>query len=351
MLPRAHFPSAALLGFSSLLLAAYQLACGRVEVEQRPTAEVGYERIESIVVATGTIEPAKEVEVRSRIAGIVERIQVDDGDEVEAGQVLLELERELLESQLREAQAMVRAAKVERRYARIELQRAEELVESGARSPQFLDRARARFEGADADVARSLAREGTLGTQLGYATVRAQLAGRVLEVHTEEGNAVSPVTAVTGGTLLISLAATERLHLEGLVDENEVALLEIGQRARIRTEAFADRIFEGRVREVAPMGKRIQNVTYFEVEIDLVAEDARLLRPRMSGDADIVIRVVEEALVIPETALHYHGDEIYVETSNGAGEPERRDIEIGIVDGSKIQVLEGIEAGEIVYLQ
>ena len=99
------------------------------------------------------------------------------------------------------------------------------------------------------------------------------------------------------------------------------------------------------------MGKRVQNVTYFEVEIDLVAEAARLLRPRMSGDADIVTRVVEEALVIPETALHYRGDEIYVETSNGTGEPARRDVEIGIVDGSRVQVLRGLEAGEIVYLQ
>ena len=335
----------------AFLLIANQLACGRVEVEERPTGKARYERIEGIVVATGTIEPAKEVEVRSRIAGIVERILVDDGEEVEAGQVLLELERELLESQLEEAQAQVLAAEVERRYAHIDLERAAELVESGARSPQFLDRARARFEASDAERARSVARERTLQTQLGYATVRAQLAGRVLEVHTEEGNAISPVTAVTGGTLLISLAATDRLHLEGLVDENEVASLEIGQPARIRTEAFSDRIFEGRVREIAPMGTRVQNVTYFEVEIDLVGDDSQHLRPRMSGDADIVTHVIEEALVIPETALHYRGDEIYVETNNGAREPARRDVEIGIVDGSRVQILEGIEAGEIVYLQ
>ena len=327
------------------------IACGTVEVDGRSTAEAIHERIEGIVVATGTIEPAKQVEVRSRIPGIVERIHVEDGDEVEVGQVLLELERELLESQLREAQAQVRAADVERRYAGIDRERARELVESGARSPQFLDRARARFEAADAECARSAARESVLATQLSYATVRAQLAGRVLEVHTEEGNAVSPVTAVTGGTLLVSLAATDRLHLEGLVDENEVALLEVGQRARIRTEAFSDRVFEGRLREIAPMGRRVQNVTYFELEIDLVAEDAQDLRPRMSGDADIVTRVVEDALVIPEMALHYQGAEIYVETRNAAGETERRDVEIGIVDGSKVQVLEGLDAGEIVYLQ
>ena len=90
------------------------------------------------------------------------------------------------------------------------------------------------------------ARCDTLSTQLSYATVTSPLAGRVLDVLVEEGSAVSPVTAVTGGTLLLSLAATETLHLRGLVDENEVARVALGQPARIRTEAFPNRVFQGR---------------------------------------------------------------------------------------------------------
>jgi len=332
---------------------ALALGCSGEDFDPGPTARAERGRIERIVVATGTIEPEKEVEVRPRIAGIIERIRVEAGDEVEAGQPLLEIERELLESQVREAEAWLREARVDRRYAKIELGRLQELQAGGAASLQKHDDARSRHERADAAVARAQAGLDTLATQLSYATVRSPLAGRVLEVYTEEGNAVSPVTAVTGGTLLLSIAGTNALHLEGKVDENEVARVAVGQPARVRTEAYADRIFSGRVTKIAPLGQRIQNVTYFEVEIEIIDDDASLLRPRMSGDADIVTEVVADALVIPETALRYRRDRIYVDrvNRNSSSEMEARSIEIGIVDGSRVQVLSGLEAGEEVRLQ
>ena len=83
--------------------------------ESVPAAEVVRGRIERIVVATGTIEPVRQVEMRPRIAGIIERIRVDPGDDVEPGQPLIEIERDLLESQVREAQAAVREAQVDRK--------------------------------------------------------------------------------------------------------------------------------------------------------------------------------------------------------------------------------------------
>jgi HlyD family secretion protein len=332
---------------------ALTLGCTGQEFDPGPTARVERGRIERIVVATGTIEPEKEVEVRPRIAGIIEDIRVEAGDEVEVGQPLVEIERDLLESQVREAQAQLREAQVELRYAKIGLGRLQELQAGGAASLQKHDDARSHYESAQAAVARAQAALDTLTTQLSYATVRSPLSGRVLEVYTEEGNAVSPVTAVTGGTLLLSLAGTDTLYLEGKVDENEVARVVVGQEARIRTEAYADRIFSGRVTKIAPLGERIQNVTYFEVEIEITDADAALLRPRMSGDADIIADVVEGALVIPETALRYRGDQIYVDwvNRNGTQQVDSRDIEIGIVDGTRVQVVHGLDEGEEVRLQ
>jgi HlyD family secretion protein len=336
------------------LLVAGLLSCGGDGVfEPGPTARVERGRIERIVVATGTVEPEKEVEVRSRIPGIVETIHVEDGDTVEKDQPLAEIERELLESQVAEARAALEDASVEARFAKIALDRSEELERGGAASQQKYDDARTRHERARANVAKARARLDTLSTELSYATVRSPLAGRVLQVHVEEGTAVSPVTAVTGGVVLISLAGTDKLFLEGLVDENEVARVEVGQPARIRTEAFADREFEGVVSEIAPLGTRIQNVTYFEVKIEIVDPDAQLLRPRMSGDADIVTEVVDDALVIPETALRYRGEQIYVEAVVRASPArlEEKSVEIGIVDGSRVQVLSGLSEGEEVRLK
>jgi HlyD family secretion protein len=331
-------------------LAALALACGAREAPVLPTARAERGRIERVVVATGTIEPVREVEVRPRIPGIIEKIYVEEGDTVEEGQPLVDIERELLESQVAEARAALEEAKVKRRFAALELDRAKALAESGAQSPQHRDDMQARFDGAEAGVAGAAAKLATLTTQLSYARVVSPLAGRVLDVPVEEGSAVSPVTAVTGGTLLLSLAATQTLHLEGLVDENEIAHVALGQPARIRTEAYPDRVFRGQVREIAPLGERIQNVTYFKLEIEISDPEAELLKPRMSGEANVVTEVVEDALVIPETALRYRGDQVFVQMPDGTGLVERP-VRIGIVDGDRVQVLEGLAAGDAVVLQ
>jgi multidrug efflux pump subunit AcrA (membrane-fusion protein) len=97
----------------------------------------------------------------------------------------------------------------------------------------------------------------------------------------------------------------------------------------------------------------VQNVTYFEVEIAIEDEAAGLLRPRMSGDADIVAEVVEEALSVPETALRYGGAGISVGVvvNGDATATESRPVKIGIVDGSRVQILEGVAEGDEVLLQ
>lgn len=344
-------------GVACVALLAWGLAsgpgCSRGAPENSVvTAPVERGRIERIVVATGTIEPEREVEVRPRTAGIVEKIHVEANDVVEPGQVLIELERDLLEAQVREARAALDAARVDLRYAGIAQERIDHLLTRNAASESAQDEARARSERAGAELSQAEARLASLDVQLGYTTVRAPLAGRVLDVFVEEGNAVSPVTAVTGGTLLLSIAGESSLHLKGLVDENEVARVQVGQPARLRTEAFSGRVFEGVVREIAPLGQRVQNVTYFEVEIGVTDPDAAQLRPRMSGDADIVTEVVDDVLIVPETALRYRGDETYVQIEQAEDEaPRDVVVRIGIVDGSRVQVAGEIQAGERVVLQ
>jgi len=344
---RRHRPA---VGLAALAIPLLVLGCGNGAAPPAPTARAELARIERIVVATGTIEPAKEVEVRPRIPGIVDRILVKEGEQVTAGQLLVEIERELLEAQAQEAAAELEAARVEKHYAGVDLERARELEKSGAVSSQKLDDARWRQENAVAGVSRAEAKLRTLRTQLSYARVISPLAGRVLDIPVEEGQAVSPVTAVTGGTLLLSLAATNAIHLEGLVDENEVARVALGQQARIRTEAFGERVFSGEVIEIAPVGQRNQNVTYFEVKVAVTDPDAHTLRPRMSGDAEIIAETIERALVVPETALRYRGKEIYVELALEEGVSERV-VKTGVIDGASVQILDGLEEGDEVRLQ
>ena len=336
------------------VLGLFGAACwGADPVEVGPSAVVERGRIERIVVATGTIEPEKEIKVRPRISGIVQVVHVKAGEQVEQGDPLVEIDRELLEAQAKETRARLEGSRVERRFARSELKRASALRKGGALAEQKHEQAQARYQSALAAVARDEASVEFLEVQLAHTTVTAPMAAKILDVDVEQGDAVSAVTSVTGGTRLLTLAVADPLHVQGLVDENEVARVAVGQTARIRTEAYGDKIFEGRVREIAPIGKREQNVTYFEVEVEITDADAHLLRPRMSGDAEIVTEVIEDAILVPETALLYEGDVIYVEAigPNHSGEFKRKNVTIGIVDGDRVQILSGLSPGEKVRLK
>ncbi|MEW6270261.1 MAG: efflux RND transporter periplasmic adaptor subunit [Thermodesulfobacteriota bacterium] len=341
----------------ALLAAALALvatACSSPQaLETAPTARVERRRIERIVVATGTIEPENEVEVRSRISGIVERIHVEAGDRVERSRPLIELERELLAAQAAEARARLSGSKAELARAASELRRAVKLKHGGTMSASEEEDAITRQQSAQAAAARDQAVLDTLEIQLGYATVVAPMDGTILDVDVEIGTAVASVVSVTGGTRLLTIADDRKLHLEGLVDENDVAWVEVGQPARVRTEAFPGRTFAAEVRKIKPLGERQQNVTYFEVEVLITDPDAAKLRPRMSADADIVSEVVEDALVVPETALLYDRERIYVERRVTGDEArfEEATIRVGVLEAGRAQVLEGVAAGDEVRLK
>jgi HlyD family secretion protein len=337
-----------------ILLVLAISACGGGGPEPLgPTGKVEASRIERRVVATGTIEPEKEIEVRPRVSGIVERIHVAAGDHVRAGQPLVEIEKELTEVRHAEARALLEEASAELRFAESAMRRGGRLHRDGTMDDQQHDELTSRFERARAAVARASANVDLLAVELRYATVEAPIDGKILDVEVEEGSAVASVQTVTGGTPLLWIAKAEDLHLEGLVDENEIAHVAVGQAARIRTEAFGEREFAGHVRDIKPLGQRQQNVTYFEVEISVDGEDAQLLRPRMSGDADIIAEVVEDAVVIPETALHYEGEGAFVQriVTREPPEIERVPIEIGIVEEDRVQVRSGLAVGDEIVLR
>jgi RND family efflux transporter MFP subunit len=336
------------------LLCGLLAACsGAPTVEIGPTARVESGRIERIVVATGTIEPEKEVDVRSRISGIVELVHVEEGDEVEAAQPLIEIERELLDAQVAEASARLAGSRAELTRAELELRRVLTLRGDGTVPERDQEVARSQRDAAAAAVARDQALLDSLSIQLGYTTIRAPMRGRILAVDVKKGTAVASVASVVGGTHVLTIADDGELHLEGLVDENEIAWVKVGQAALIRTEAYPGKSFTGEVRKIKPLGERLQNVTYFEIEVSVIDSNGAQLRPRMSADGDIVTEVVDDALLVPETALLYDGERIYVEkvVSSSERRVEEQTVRVGIVEKGRAQVLDGLAAGDEVRLK
>ena len=317
-----------------------------------PTATVERGPIERIVVASGTIEPEHLVEVRSKVSGIVQRFQVDAGDRVMEGQVVAEIDRETLEAAVREARAVVHEGQVERDHTAVELQRKEDLFHRGIESKEALDGVRANHAMADARLERARATLERLEQELAYATITAPIDGLVLQRDLNPGAAIASIASVTGGTVLMTIADTSQMHLLGIVDENEIARVRVGMDARIRTETYPDRTFPGRVRKIASIGDRKNNVTSFKVEVT-VLDGIEALWPRMSADADIVSEVRDNALLVPEATLLYKANDIFVEVVGHASgrHVAQRPVRTGISNHNRVEIVDGLAEGEVVKLQ
>jgi HlyD family secretion protein len=317
-----------------------------------PTAKVERGTIERIVVASGTIEPEDLVEVRSKVSGIVERFHVDAGDRVRAGQVVAEIDRETLEAAVREARAVLLEAEVARDHMGRELERKTTLYQRGIESHDEIDRIRSEHAGSEARYERARATLERLEQELAWATISAPIDGLVLQRELNPGAAVASVGSVTGGTVLMTIADTSKMHLLGVVDENDIAQVQVGMEARIQTDAHPGRVFPGRVRKIASLGDRKDNVTSFKIEVT-VLDGIDALRARLSADADVVAEVRANALVVPEAALLYEGDRVAVDVVPNAdgGAAERRTVKVGVTQKDRVEILDGVREGEVVKLQ
>jgi HlyD family secretion protein len=345
---------ALLIAVAALLVvgAVVWIRFGRAEPDVGQTARAERGALERIVVASGTIEPEDLVEVRPKVSGIVEHFLVDAGDRVRAGQVVAEIDRETLEAAVREARAIVQEARVGRDHAGLDLERRTDLFKRGVEAQEALDRDRAAHSAAEARLLRAQATLERLEQELAYATITAPIDGLVLRRELNPGAAVASVASVTGGTVLMTIADTSQMHLLGTVDENEIAQVRVGMDARIRTDAYPGRVFPGRVRKIASLGDRKDNVTSFKVEVT-VLDGVDEMWPRMSGDADVVAEVREGAVSVPEAALLYEGDSVLVEVVERASRPRlvRRPVRTGIFNGDRVEIVDGLAEGDEVKLQ
>jgi len=153
-------------------------------------------------------------------------------------------------------------------------------------------------------------------------------------------------SVVDGGTALMTLADLSDLRVVGSIDEASIGRVEVGQPVIIRVDAYPDRQLEGEVSRVAPLGVATTNVVTFDVEITITDEDASILRSGMSADLEIVTSKREGVLVVPLAAVHSRGARRFVRLANG----EERRIVTGATDGMRLEVLEGVQEGDVLDL-
>ena len=249
------------------------------------------------VVATGKVEPVTKVEIKSKANGIIEKLFVDVDQLVEPGQILAELDKENLNARLREARANLKAAEAahegaagtareepdrgrgaRRRVRAAQLARAEQLFEQKLVSQSSLDEARtcpragrkparaaagqlvvarARVVEADANVAQARAAVERAEEELANSTIRAPIRATVLTRDVEVGSPVSSILNLgANATLVMTLGDIQKVFVRGKVDEADIGEVRLGQQARITTETFRERVFDGKVTQISPYRRR-----------------------------------------------------------------------------------------------
>jgi HlyD family secretion protein len=341
------------------------------------TVKVGREDLARVVLATGKIEPYSKVELKSRASGVVQRLLVDQADEVKAGQIVAELDKSILQARVREARGSLEAAKAELEKAQIEAEpteyeftkkdydRKQELFTQNLISRADLDAsekefrlASNRYQSARSNLAVARAQEiraqATLDSadeELRNSTIVSPIDGIVLSRDVEVGNAVaSVISAASGGTLIMSIADVRKMHVKGKVPESDVGKIKVGMAARIGVETFRDEKFKGAVSKISPLGKEQDNVTSFEVEV-VIDNDTEKLKTGMTANAEIILEEHPKTLVIPEAVIVYdEGGATSVEIPAPGTETGRKKtpIKAGISNGVKTEVVEGLKEGDLV---
>jgi HlyD family secretion protein len=283
------------------------------------------------VTATGALEPTVKVDIGSELSGTIRTVEVDWNDTVKVDQVLARLDTARLEAQVLQSRASLEAARARVAQTKASLKEAEAQLArlrhvreiSGGKVPSVqeldaaeaaLSRARADVASAEAAVAQAQATLETQETDLGKAVIRSPVDGVVLVRAVEPGQTVA---ASLQAPVLFTLAGDlAHMQLEVSVDEADVGQVEAGQTATFTVDAWPDLVFDAKVEQVRFGAETLEGVVTYATVL-AVDNSERRLRPGMTATAEIVVRKVDDALLVPNAALRFVPPEPSGSTSNG----------------------------------
>jgi HlyD family secretion protein len=373
-------------GFATLNGAAPEIDPSRLAAVERGT-------MVKSVVATGKVEPITKVEIKSKANGIIQKLNADIDLAVNEGDVLVELDREQLAAALRGAEANLLAARAsleaaeaqlqknrveaegpEAEFARRAYERAQSLFSQHLIAQSALDDAHSLVDVADnrkraaqsqlvvsqakvaearAQVAQAKAAAERAAEDVANATIRAPIRGTVLSRDVEIGSPVSSILNLgANATLVMTLGDITQVFVRGKVDEADIGRVRLGQPARIRVETFKDKTFNGRVTQISPMGVEKDNVTNFEVRVS-IDNPGKELKANMTANAEIVLEEHADSLIVPEAAITYDAQKNAFAQVPAPGVKtgvRKVPVKVGIGNGTRIQIVDGLKAGDKVVL-
>lgn len=323
------------------------------------TAKVERATISNSVTATGTIEPVNKVEVGTQVSGIISKIYVDYNSIVKKGQVIAELDKINLESELASAKANLASSKSELDYQETNYKRIKALHDKGFISDDDFDIADLSYKKAKEAYLVQLQTVQKAQTNLGYATITSPIDGVVLSKDVEEGQTVA--ASFSTPTLFTIARDLTDMQVVANVDEADIGNVRDGQRVTFTVDAFPDDTFEGRVKQVRQQGEEESNVVTYEVVISAPNNDLKL-KPQLTANVNIYTEEIENVVNVPAKALRFSpskemmNDGEKIKDCNATNKLWIKEANIlkaypvktGITNGIRTQILEGVKEGTAV---
>ncbi|MEM8563095.1 MAG: efflux RND transporter periplasmic adaptor subunit [Pseudomonadota bacterium] len=272
------------------------------------TAEVSRNTIAVSVSAAGVVEPMTTVEVKSKASGEVLDVSIENGDFVEEGTLIVQIDPRTVQNRLAQAEAELVAAEASRKIAQTQMERADRLHQSGTLSEADVETAELDLANAQAQVVTARVAVENARIAVDDTDVRAPISGTVLNKPVEKGQVISsPTQDVGGGTVLLSMADLSAVQIRALVDETDIGKIQPGIRATVLVAAYPNQPFEGVVSKIEPQAVDEEAVTMFAVLIDIENADGLLL-PGMNAEVDVMIARRESVNSVPVMALRTERD-------------------------------------------
>ena len=343
-------------GMIALTVLTLTASCDKKATVDFQTAKVEKGNIQTTITATGTIEPVTSVTVGTQVSGIVSKLYVDYNSEVKKGQVIAELDKTNLTSELNTAKANLNSAQSTLAYEEANHNRYKTLYDKGLVSADEYETARLQYLKAKDQVTTASQNVQKAQTNLGYATITSPIDGVVLSKSVEEGQTVA---ASFSTPELFSIAQDlTNMRVIADIDEADIGGVKEGQRVSFTVDAFPEDHFEGQVTQVRQQATTESNVVTYEVVISAPNNDLKL-KPGLTANVTIFTLEKNDVLTVPAKALRFMPNEALLsegQTIDDVEAPQKlwtregnifkaHAVETGTSNGITTEIVSGISEG------
>ena len=316
-----------------------------------------YTDIVNKTVATGSITPRKEIDLKSQVSGVVEKLHVEAGEIVNMNDIIAKIKIIPNVVMLNSAEMRLKTALINFKNAHIEMKRQQDLFKEDVISEQDYNQYLLEYELRKQEVEAAennleLVKEGaSKNTGTVSNVVRSTAEGMVIDVPVKEGSFVIESNTFNEGTTIATVANMKDMIFEGKVDESEVGKIKEGMKLDLLVGALQDEKISAELEYISPKGIEEDGAIQFEIKAAVNLNNELFLRAGYSANADIVLQVRDSVLAIKENDLLFENDKVYVEIETGEQLFRKQKIETGLSDGINIEILSGITADQKIKKQ